>query len=541
MRNQGFAAIVLISAGMLCADPAMAQQSAAELLVACDQLAGSPYDPNRDGPGVVFEKIGTKPAIEICGRALAANPDHPRMLLNLGRADDRAGQYTEAVRLYRRAADQGYAAAQVALAITYADGNASLAIDQRQAVRWFRLAADQGNAMAEASLAMFYMQGAGGLEKNEREATRLVQLAADQGLPMAQGLLGSLYATGGGGLPKDETRALRLIKAAADQDEARAQHELGVAYRTGQLGLPRDDREAARLFKLAADQGYAPAQYDLGVLYMNGGGGLTQDDREAARLFKLAADQGYPDAQNNLGVFYRHGRGGLPQDEHEAVRLFQLAAEQGSENAKHNLASAPAWGIELPVAAVLIAVVGAAIAALERLSRRGPATRSGGYGSFRAFYLVPSGRIARRPYWLKWAIPVTVITLLFRVAHVAGVRSGNTLLTAAIGGASIGFNLLILWPGAAVLAKRIHDRNKTGWLAALFYAPVVIYSIAARLLSTEGPNGPDPLMVAIALIGGTIFLYFVVEFGFFSGTVGPNRFGPDPVRRAPAAEVEQAI
>jgi TPR repeat protein len=470
MRNQWFAAIAVIGGGMLCTDPAMAQEPAAALLVACDRLAGSPYDPNRDGPGVVFEKIDTKAAIDTCGRALASNPDHPRMLLNLGRAYDRAGQFAEGLRFYRRAVDQGYAAAQLALGTTYANGNKTVVEDDREAVRLFKLAADQGNAMAETNLAIFYMQGGGGLEKDEHEAARLVGLAADQGLPVAQDLLGSLYANGDGGLTKNEARAVQLFKFAADQGEASAQHDLGVAYRTGHLGLPRDAREAVRLFKLSADQGYAPSQYDLGVLFMNGTDGLPQDDREAGRLFKLAADQGYAAAQNNLGVFYRHGRGGLPQDESEAVRLFRLAAEQGNEPAKHDLSRTPDWGIELPVAAVLIALVGVAIAALELLSRRGSTTRPGEptwrhYRAFRAFYLIPSGRIARRQYWLEWAIPVTVIILAFRVAHVAGIRGGSPELAAAIGGASFGFNLLISWAGAAVLAKRIHDRNKTGWLA----------------------------------------------------------------------------
>lgn len=134
-------------------------------------------------------------------------------------------------------------------------------------------------------------------------------------------------------------------------------------------------------------------------------------------------------------------------------------------------------------------------------------------------------------------MPVAVIRLALHATHVGGIKTGNAGLAAALGGIATGFNLLILWPGAAVLAKRIHDRNKTGWLTALFYVPILIYSIAARFLSAEGPNGwPDPLLLAILLPGAAISLYFVVEFGFFPGTVGPNPYGPDPVRREAGSE-----
>jgi uncharacterized membrane protein YhaH (DUF805 family) len=142
------------------------------------------------------------------------------------------------------------------------------------------------------------------------------------------------------------------------------------------------------------------------------------------------------------------------------------------------------------------------------------------------FYLLPRGRISRSQYWLKWAIPIVAITLLFRIAIVAGHKNGAFELARSLWIASVVFNFAILWPGAAVLAKRIHDRDKPGWLAAVFYAPVVLYSIAARLFLD--PAEPSLAFGAFALAMLSIFLYFVVEFGFFRGTVGQNQHGREP-------------
>ena len=89
-------------------------------------------------------------------------------------------------RLYRLAAEQGFAAAQSILGMLYSYGYAGLAKDEREAARLYRLAADQGDANAQLSLATFYRDGLGGLAKDDREAARLYRLAADRGYAIAQ-------------------------------------------------------------------------------------------------------------------------------------------------------------------------------------------------------------------------------------------------------------------------------------------------------------------------------------------------------------------
>jgi hypothetical protein len=69
------------------------------------------------------------------------------------------------------------------------DGLGGLSKDDREAARLFKLAADQGYARAQSSLAFFYESGRGGLPKDEHEAIRLYKLAADQGNSNAQAAL----------------------------------------------------------------------------------------------------------------------------------------------------------------------------------------------------------------------------------------------------------------------------------------------------------------------------------------------------------------
>lgn len=67
---------------------------------------------------------------------------------------------TEAVRLYRLAADQGIAEAQGNLAWMYSEGR-GVPKDDAEAVRFFRLAAEQGNSFAQGNLGWMYVRGAG--------------------------------------------------------------------------------------------------------------------------------------------------------------------------------------------------------------------------------------------------------------------------------------------------------------------------------------------------------------------------------------------
>ncbi len=99
------------------------------------------------------------------------------------------------------------------------------------------------------------------------------------------------------------------------------------------------------------------------------------------------------------------------------------------------------------------------------------------------------GRVPRRTWWLYGVFgPVLFTAMAEMLLGIVGVaeRSAESLST-----------LILMWPCAAVSAKRWHDRDKSGWWV---------------------------LILLIPLLG---MLWTLIENGMRRGTVGPNRFGAD--------------
>ncbi len=69
--------------------------------------------------------------------------------------------YTEAVKWFRKAAEQGHVKAQRMLGLRYATGK-GVPKNYTEAVKWFRKAAEQGYSMAQFGLGSMYKQGWGG-------------------------------------------------------------------------------------------------------------------------------------------------------------------------------------------------------------------------------------------------------------------------------------------------------------------------------------------------------------------------------------------
>jgi uncharacterized membrane protein YhaH (DUF805 family) len=94
---------------------------------------------------------------------------------------------------------------------------------------------------------------------------------------------------------------------------------------------------------------------------------------------------------------------------------------------------------------------------------------------------------------------------------------------------------IVSWISAfAVGVKRLHDRDKSGWWVLLFLlAPSVLGSIAN--------TSEQPLVgFVLGLASFVISIWALVELGFLRGTVGPNRYGPDPLQRPDVASVAPA-
>lgn len=122
-------------------------------------------------------------ALPVPGQA-QVGADRAKTLSQAEAAYDR-GDYAEAVRWYRLAADQGDASAQTNVGIMYANGS-SVAQDYAEAARWYLLAADQNYALAQNNLGGLYSSGLG-VEKNLVESYKWLSLAAAGGAADAIG------------------------------------------------------------------------------------------------------------------------------------------------------------------------------------------------------------------------------------------------------------------------------------------------------------------------------------------------------------------
>ena len=78
----------------------------------------------------------------------------------------------EAVKWYRKAAEQGDADAQVFLGLMYRNGK-GVQQDYAEAVKWVRKAAEQGNAEAQFNLGVIVMYRSGkGVQQDYAEAVK---------------------------------------------------------------------------------------------------------------------------------------------------------------------------------------------------------------------------------------------------------------------------------------------------------------------------------------------------------------------------------
>ena len=249
--------------------------------------------------------------------------------------------FEEAVKWYRKAAEQGFDIAQDSLGNCYYLGH-GVDEDYVKAVKWYRKAAEQGLCTAQDSLGDCYYYGRG-VDEDDAEAVKWYRKAAEQGLDTAQFSLGQCYDFGYG-VYEDKVKAVKWYRKAAEQGNANAQNNLGICYESGK-GVERNVVEAVKWYQKAADQGNVVAQSNLGYCYESGKG-VERNVVEAVKWYRKAADQGNARAQCNLGVCYQNGEG-VEKNAAEAVKWYRKAAEQGNAVAQHNIGNCyyNGWGI----------------------------------------------------------------------------------------------------------------------------------------------------------------------------------------------------
>ena len=131
------------------------------------------------------------------------------------------------------------------------------------------------------------------------------------------------------------------------------------------------------------------------------------------------------------------------------------------------------------------------------------------------------GRLNRANYWLAQLIYVctNLILVLLRLVMLPGLTYQALSMVVNFG---------IFVSGLAVATKRLHDRDKSAWWLLPYYVlPVLmVIAVVAYLNSSEEP--PD--FIDYLLLGPlAIWVWVVVDLGCLRGTVGPNKYGLDPL------------
>jgi uncharacterized membrane protein YhaH (DUF805 family) len=125
------------------------------------------------------------------------------------------------------------------------------------------------------------------------------------------------------------------------------------------------------------------------------------------------------------------------------------------------------------------------------------------------------GRIRRRDFWLTTLVLVIVMLCLRGgLALSLGLHLKDPMLNWIV--------LVSAWPSTAVMVKRFHDRDQSGWWCATLWAST-LYDYGEPFFAL--PTIPH---VALKLTMFVVGMAGLVVIGFLDGAPGPNRFGDSP-------------
>lgn len=126
-----------------------------------------------------------------------------------------------------------------------------------------------------------------------------------------------------------------------------------------------------------------------------------------------------------------------------------------------------------------------------------------------ALFFNAQGRVARTPFLMAAAVLLGLAALYESVI-------GVTVTLHWVTGWFV--YPALFYCGACVLSKRLHDRGRSGWWAALIlFGTVAIW--------------PQPVGFFDFLFG-LVLVWAAVELGVMAGEAGTNRYGPNPLRAA---------
>lgn len=156
------------------------------------------------------------------------------------------------------------------------------------------------------------------------------------------------------------------------------------------------------------------------------------------------------------------------------------------------------------------------------------------------------GRARRAEYWLFVIFQGVVVGLCLAAALGSlsnddpGRAVGAFIMWFGLAGL---LGLVLFLPYLAVLARRLHDTDRSAWwmllLAPGYLSPMLMSGAVGSAVGQMGAAGADQAAVGAALLSGlagagailmvaSLCNLALVILTLLPGTRGPNRFGPDP-------------
>ncbi|MCP3731942.1 DUF805 domain-containing protein [Sphingomonas sp. MG17] len=157
------------------------------------------------------------------------------------------------------------------------------------------------------------------------------------------------------------------------------------------------------------------------------------------------------------------------------------------------------------------------------------------------------GRSRRKEYWMYTLFVIIVsivLSILDAMLGLGGSATGDTDASATAVGASGAvsggllanlFALATFIPGLAVMVRRLHDLDRTGWWVLALMGPLFLGIILVIVGAAGAMSGGSSAGFGGAALGGMILLgiggilgIVLLVWACTEGTRGPNRFGEDP-------------
>ena len=150
------------------------------------------------------------------------------------------------------------------------------------------------------------------------------------------------------------------------------------------------------------------------------------------------------------------------------------------------------------------------------------------------------GRIGRRGFWFG-IIALMIAGSALAIPAYPNILSDNPFRSVLKNWSQMGpygllLSLVLLYPATTLVTKRLHDRGKTGWLAALVWAPAPAQTVAALI-------GWTPVLATFLSWTTWIIGYFVAtdcglssSSAFMAARTAQTNMAPSPeqIRRMPA-------